>query len=54
MTLISSFLLATLGTLAPAYVIQPATGVEFAALAVLAAVLFQFSHELLNGRALRR
>lgn len=54
MTTLSSLCIAALGTLAPAYVVQPTSAVDFIALAVLGVVLFKFTHDLMADRAFRR
>jgi len=49
MTFATSSFLAALGTVVPALALQPSSGLDFAALAVLAAVLFKAAHDI-TGR----
>jgi len=53
MTLITSLSLATLGTVVPALALQPASGLDYAALAILGAVLYRAAHDLTARLAFR-
>jgi len=54
MTTLSSLLIAAIGTLAPAYVVQPESLVDYAALAILGVILFRFTHDLMASHSARR
>lgn len=53
MTFIASLSLATLGTVVPALALQPASGLDYAALAILGAVLYRAAYDLTSRLAFR-